>query len=779
MTGPAVAPHGAWPSPISAESLVAGAVGIAEVMADPAQPRYLWWAETRPDEGGRTAVMRHCLATRVTEEFTGPGADVRTLVHEYGGGAWWPHDGRLFYADRADQRLRRLDSPGGEPVMLTPQPPAPRAWRYADGRVTSDGRWCVCVRERHRVAPGREPDDEPLAVPPDGPDAAEMADSEPVDELLTVPAADSDAAETAGSEPVNELVAVAADGSRRVEVLWSGSDFVMAPRPSPAGDRLAWISWDHPHMPWDATRLHVHELGDGALGAELAVAGERGDRSLVQPGWQGDRLLVGSDHDDWWNLYEVDLATGALAGVMTGECDVAGGPAWVLGIQRWGAGEAGIVAAVGRPTGDELAFAADGVSTVLPGSDAAAEPDSAAVPPGDSASSAPVLSAAATESGSAAVPPDAGAAPGSAPARIAAAAADSAVASVAVADHAGTMTVAYAAAGWGHEPEVVAVTVGTGADRGPPPERRVIRPSRPLGFGPGFAPPPEAIVFPAVDVGRAGPEASAQAHGLFYRPANPGCVGPPGELPPLLVMAHGGPTAAARRQLQPSILYWTSRGIAVVDVDYRGSTGYGRPYRRALDGGWGEIDVADCAAAARYLVDRGDADPERLIIRGSSAGGLTVLAALALHDTFAAGASRYGVADLTALAADTHKFESRYLDTLVGPYPEARRLYEERSPINHVDSIAAPLIVLQGSEDAIVPPDQSSAIVAALESRGVPVAYLLFEGEQHGFRRAETIVAALESELAFFGRVLGFKPADNLPPVEINGLDRRFGAMKG
>ena len=695
MTGPAVASYGAWPSPISAESLVAGAAGIAEVMADPVQSRYLWWAETRPDEGGRTAVMRHCLRTGAAEEFTGPDADVRTLVHEYGGGAWWPHDGRLFYVDRADQLLRRLDSPGGEPMMLTPQPPTARAWRYADGRVTPDGRWCVCVRERH---------------------GAELR--EPVNERVTGAADDPDAAGAADSEPVNELVAVAADGSQRIEVLWSESDFVMAPRPSPVGDRLAWITWDHPHMPWDATRLHVHELGDGALGDELAVVGEREDRSLVQPGWWGNRLLVCSDHDDWWNLYEVDLSTGTLAGVMTGECDVAGGPAWVLGIQRWAAGSAGIVVAVGRPTGDELVFAADGVS---------------------------------------------------------AAAADSAIASVAVADHDGTMTVAYAAAGWGHEPEVVAVTVGAHADGGPAPERRVIRPSRPLGFGPGFAPPPEAIAFPAVDVGGAD-----QARGLYYRPANPGCVGPPGELPPLLVLAHGGPTAAARRQLQPSILYWTSRGIAVVDVDYRGSTGYGRPYRRALDGGWGEIDVADCAAAARYLVDRGEADPERLIIRGSSAGGLTVLAALALHDAFAAGASRYGVADLTALATDTHKFESRYLDILVGPYPEARRLYEERSPINHADSIDAPLIVLQGSEDAIVPPDQSSAIVAALESRGVPVAYLLFEGEQHGFRRAETIVAALESELAFFGRVLGFEPADNLPPVEIRGLDdRRFGALKG
>ena len=721
MTGPAVAPYGSWRSPISAESLVAGAAGIAEVMADPVQARYLWWAETRPEERGRTAVMRHCLPTGITEEFTGPDANVRTLVHEYGGGAWWPHDGRLFYVDHADQRLRRLDRPGAEPVMLTPQPPQPRAWRYADGRVTPDGRWCVCLRECHGDEPGEEP------------------------------SADSDAAGAADSEPVNELVAVAADGSQRIEVLWSESDFVMAPRPSPAGDRLAWISWDHPDMPWDATRLHVHELGDGALGPEIAVVGEGRDRSLVQPGWWGDRLLVCSDHDDWWNLYEVDLATGALAGVITAECDVAGGPAWVLGIQRWGAGPAGIVAAVGRPTGDELVIAPADSPAVLPGP---------------------------AESSSAAVPPGAGAAASSSAAPIAEAAGDSSVASVAVA--ADTGTVAYAAAGWGHEPEVVAVTVETGAGAKPKGERRVIRPSRPLGFGEGFAPPPEAITFPAADVGGAGPTVADQAHGLYYRPANPGYVGSPGELPPLLVLAHGGPTAAARRQLQPSILYWTSRGIAVVDVDYRGSTGYGRGYRRALDGGWGVIDVADCAAAAEYLVGRGDADPERLIIRGSSAGGLTVLAALALHDTFKAGASRYGVADLTALAADTHKFESRYLDTLVGPYPEARRLYEERSPINHVEGIDAPLIVLQGSEDAIVPPDQSSAIVAALESRGIPVAYLLFEGEQHGFRRAETIVAALEAELAFFGRVLGFDPADNLPPVDIRGLDdRQFGAMKG
>jgi dipeptidyl aminopeptidase/acylaminoacyl peptidase len=232
-------------------------------------------------------------------------------------------------------------------------------------------------------------------------------------------------------------------------------------------------------------------------------------------------------------------------------------------------------------------------------------------------------------------------------------------------------------------------------------------------------------------------------------------------------LAHGGPTGQARRQLQLGILYWTSRGIAVVDVDYRGSTGYGRTYRRALDGQWGIADVEDAVAAAQYLADRGDVDPQRLMIRGGSAGGFTVLSALAHHNVFAAGASRYGVADLEALATETHKFESRYLDSLIGPWPEAKAVYDERSPINHVDKLSAPMIVLQGDEDEIVPPNQSEMIVEALERKGVPVAYLLFEGEQHGFRKAENVVIALEAELAFFGEMLGFTPADELelPPI--------------
>ena len=728
MSGPAVRPYGEWPSPVTAESLVAGAAGISEVIADPVQPWLLWWAESRPDEGGRTAVMRCDLDGGQTEEVTGEGANVRTRVHEYGGGSWWPHDGSLYYVEFADQRLRRLDAPGAEPRLLTAAPPEPGAWRYADGRVTPDGRWCVCVRERHAT----------------------------------------------GMEPANELVAVATDGSQRVETLWAGSDFVMTPRVSPDGSLLAWIAWDHPKMPWDTTRLHVHRLRDGQLGDEVLVLGDDADRSLCEPGWAagpGDepaRLLVCSDHDDWWGLYEVDLGSGALEPMVAGEFDVAT-PPWVFGMQRWAAAGGLVAAAVGMASGDELVLAQDPVSRPAAGALSEAErrggrersararpwperPVSAANESGSDAASTRRLS---THSRSLSGERLAY------PAGRRMVLADSSVASLTIARDAleGPAVLAYAGTGYRHESEVVALRVGDGQ-----PERRTVRPSRSLGLDPGLLVEPEAIAFPT------GPDGTAVAHALYYPPTNPACTGPPGELPPLLVLAHGGPTAAARRQLQLGITYWTSRGIAVVDVDYRGSTGYGRRYRQALDGAWGVVDVEDCVAAARFLADRGDVDPQRLMIRGGSAGGFTVLAALALHDVFAAGASRYGVADLEALAADTHKFESRYLDRLVGPYPEARDTYLARSPINHLDGFTAPMIVLQGDEDEIVPPSQSEMIVEALEAKGVPVAYLLFEGEQHGFRKAANIVAALEAELAFFGRVLGFTPADDLGELEISGL---------
>jgi dipeptidyl aminopeptidase/acylaminoacyl peptidase len=296
-----------------------------------------------------------------------------------------------------------------------------------------------------------------------------------------------------------------------------------------------------------------------------------------------------------------------------------------------------------------------------------------------------------------------------------------------------------------------------------------LRPPRDLGLDTGYLSVPEAVSFPSVD----GEGAPRTAHALFYPPANPEHEGPQGELPPLLVVIHGGPTSSAVPVLSVNVQYWTSRGFGVVDVNYGGSTGFGRAYRDVLKGAWGIVDVADCLAAARWLAEQGRVDGTRLAIRGGSAGGYTTLAALAREDTpFAAGADHYGVADLEALAADTHKFESRYLDGLVGPYPEARDVYVERSPIHHVELFSRPLIVLQGSEDAVVPPNQSEAIVGALRARKVPVAYLVFEGEQHGFRRAENIRRALEAELSFYAQVFGFglPEAEGIEPVLVENL---------
>jgi dipeptidyl aminopeptidase/acylaminoacyl peptidase len=294
---------------------------------------------------------------------------------------------------------------------------------------------------------------------------------------------------------------------------------------------------------------------------------------------------------------------------------------------------------------------------------------------------------------------------------------------------------------------------------GPPGGLEVIRPPRDLGLPEGSVSVPEAIDFPSAG-GRT-------AHALWYPPTNPDHAGPDGEAPPLLVEIHGGPTAAARPRFQIDVQFWTSRGFGVVDVNYGGSIGYGRDYRELLRGQWGIVDVEDCVAAARYLADRGDVDPDRLAIRGGSAGGFTTLAALAFHDTFAAGVNMFGVADLAVLAHDTHKFESRYLDGLVGPWPEAEAVYRERSPLHHADDIDVPLLVLQGLEDEVVPPNQSELIVDALRGNGVPVAYLAFEGEQHGFRKAETIIRATEAELSFYGQVFGFEPAGDVEPLVI------------
>jgi dipeptidyl aminopeptidase/acylaminoacyl peptidase len=295
----------------------------------------------------------------------------------------------------------------------------------------------------------------------------------------------------------------------------------------------------------------------------------------------------------------------------------------------------------------------------------------------------------------------------------------------------------------------------------------VVRRPSPSPLSRAFVSRAEAIEFPTQPGDDGAPRT---AHAFFYPPHHPDYAAPSDERPPLMVVLHGGPTGHSTPALSLQRQFWTTRGFAVVDVNYGGSSGFGRDYRRRLRGQWGVVDLADAVAAVRFLVDSGRADARRVVIRGGSAGGFTVLCALAFTDVFAAGINYFGVADLESLAADTHKFESRYLDSLVAPLPAGRPIYLDRSPIHHLQRMSAALITFQGAEDRAVPPEQSRAIVAAVRDRGLPVAYLEFEGEQHGFRRAENIARALQAEVYFLGRVLGHAPADNVAAVAIDNL---------
>ncbi|MFK7993344.1 MAG: alpha/beta hydrolase family protein [Granulosicoccus sp.] len=636
-SSPTQAPYGSWHSPISAEMLVSGAVGINEVIPDGDS---LWWAESRPEEAGRVALMRYQAGESV--EVTPRNINVRTLMHEYGGGAWWVANDTVWFVDYADQRLRQLhySSDGANAIqLLSAEPPTPRGLRFADIRPSHDGHWLVSVCERHL------PDQD---------------------------------------EPQNLICAIARDGSQRQIGLVEGADFYGSICLSGDGKQLAWVQWDHPNMPWDTTTLMmaniISDSEDIRLSDARAVAGGS-DEAIVQPLFSPDhRLHYLSDRNDFWQLYVQGNDTPVLE--VDGEI---GYPPWVHGLSRYGFDDKGnVVAAYYRDGIDHLDKAPEGSafhSIRLSGS-----------------------------------------------------------------------RLAFASASWSRETSVHYDGIE-------------VRSARTLPLSDEFMKPPEVLKFPTGD------ENSGEiAHALYYSPVNPDFTAAENEKPPLIVLAHGGPTSAARSQLSLAQRFWTSRGFAVVDVNYRGSSGYGRSYRKKLDGQWGIADVQDCVAVAQFLAKRGDVDSKRLIIRGGSAGGFTVLSALALHDTFTAGASLYGVADLEALANDTHKFESRYLDSLIGRWPQDAAIYAERSPINHLSGFNAPMIVLQGAEDAIVPPNQSRMIVDALDKRGLPVAYLEFEGEQHGFRKSETIIKATLSELAFYGKVFGFTPSGDTTDIDIRNL---------
>jgi dipeptidyl aminopeptidase/acylaminoacyl peptidase len=640
------APYGSWKSPITSDLIVKESIGLGQVKMDGDD---IYWIEMRPSEGGRQVIVRRA-GDGSTVDVTPPGFNARTRVHEYGGGDYVAHNSIVYFSNFADQQLYR-QAPDAEPQLIS-EPSSDAQLRYADFIVDASRNRLICVREDHR-----EKD----------------------------------------HEAVNTLVAIPLDGGAG-QVLVSGNDFYSSLSISPNGSHLAWLTWNHPNMPWDGCELWVGEIaGDGTLTNRQLIAG--GPReSIFQPQWSPDgTLYFVSDRSGWWNLCRAG-ADGTVECVYEVEAEF-GAPQWIFGMSTYAFANADQIVSAFVERGLWRLGVIDVRAKTLQRIDAPYTDVSYVC-----------------------------AAPGRAVFR------------------AGSPQAPFS---------IIEMDLATRSTR-------VLQRASKIEIDSGFLSEPQPIEFPT--------ENGLTAHGFYYPPKNSDFAAPTLERPLLLVKSHGGPTSATIGVLMLGIQYWTSRGIAVLDVNYGGSTGYGRAYRERLNGAWGIVDVDDCVNGARFLATRGDADGNRLMIDGGSAGGYTTLCALTFRDQFKAGASHFGVSDAEALAKETHKFESRYLDNLIGPYPERRDLYVQRSPIHYAERLSVPVIFFQGLEDKVVPPNQAETMVAALRQKGVPVAYVAFEGEQHGFRRAENIKRALDGELYFYSRVFKFELADAVEPVPIENL---------
>jgi dipeptidyl aminopeptidase/acylaminoacyl peptidase len=652
MAEPIIAPYGAWKSPITADLIVAGTTPLSEVWLDGVD---IYWLEQRPAESGRSVVVRRRPDGGIGD-VTPAGFNARTRVHEYGGGAYLVHDGVVYFTNFADQRVYRQPS-DGEPEPITPE----GKMRYADFTFDATHRRLICVREDHTQE---------------------------------------------GHEAVNTLIELPlhgdAEGGR---VLVQGNDFYATPRLSPDGMRLAWLTWNHPNMPWDGTGLWIADVqASGALANVRFVAGGENE-SIFQPEWSPDGMLhFISDRTGWWNLYRwrelqsPAQQSGQIEALAPMSAEF-GEPQWEFALSTY---------SFASPNRLVCTYLHNGVCTL-----ASLETGTRQLAP---------ISTLYTDMRSV---------------------------------HATEHSVVFIGGSATRMGEVVLLDLPTG-------QSEVLRTMSSYTIDPEYISTPEHIEFPT--------EGGLTAYALFYRPRNAEYVAPEGTLPPLRVMSHGGPTGEALRPFSPDTAYWTTRGFAVLNVNYGGSSGYGRAYRERLYGQMGIMDRDDCVNGARYLVDHGMVDTNNLAISGGSAGGYTTLCALTFCDTFKAGASRCGISDIEVVVQETHKFESRYADHLLGPFPASREIYRERSPIHHVDRLSCPVIFFQGLEDPIVPPNQTQMMVEALHAKGLPVAYVIFEGEGHGFRKAENIKRVLEGELYFYGRIFGFTPADGIAPVAIDNL---------
>jgi dipeptidyl aminopeptidase/acylaminoacyl peptidase len=643
------APCGAWTSPITAAVVAAGASPLSQVLLDGDD---VYWLAGRASEGGRNTLLRRRAGARSTEELTPAPFNVRTRVHEYGGGALLAAGGTVWFSNFADNRVYRIGRYGDPAEDQAPQPVSSGdTLRYADFVLDASRDRLIGVREDHSAG---------------------------------------------DTYAVNTICALGFDGSETVLV--DGNDFYSSPRISPDGKQIAWLCWDHPRMPWQGTELWLADIAaDGTLiNGRLIAGGE--NESIVQPEWSpGGLLYFVSDRSGWWNLHRF-AHDGVVHPVCPRQAEF-GGPHWTFGNSMYG---------FTSDTEIVCTYIEDGVSRL-----ARLDLNDGQLTPIDN----PYQEIRELR-----------------------------VAGNTVALLAGAPTIAL---------ELALIDLAGGA-------REVLAKSIEQLPDVGYLSVPQSISYPSMN-GRI-------SYAFYYPPTNADFAPQPGELPPLIVIGHGGPTGMATSTLKLATQFWTSRGIAVLDVNYGGSTGFGRAYRDLLKGQWGVIDVEDCVAGARYLAGEKLVDRERLVIRGGSAGGLTTLCALAFFDVFKAGASYYGVSDLKGLDADSHKFESHYNEYLIAPKAQADAVYAKRSPINHTDKLRRPMIFFQGLDDKVVPPPQSEVMVEALRSRAVPVAYLTLEGEGHGFRKLDSIVRTLEAELYFYLRVFGIPVPADLPPVAIENL---------
>jgi len=641
-----IAPYGSWKSPITSDVIVAETIQLGDITLD---NETVNWLEARPSEHGRYVVVRQ-TPDGSTNDATPAPYNVRTRVHEYGGGAFTVENGSIYFTNFADQRMYRQT--GDAPPQ--PMTPAEQGFRYADSVLDSRRKRLICVREDHAAA---------------------------------------------GQEAVNSIVSLSLEQETAGDVLVAGDDFYSNPCLNPAGSHFAWLSWNHPNMPWNGTELWLADCqADGSLGQAQRIAGGTTE-SIFQPQWSPDgTLYFVSDRTGWWNLYR--WRDGQVEALYEMNAEF-GKPQWVFGMSTYAFVSAETLVCTYNEGGTWRLACFDIPQRKL------------------TPFELPYTSFEGIQ--------------------------------------AWQQQVVFSAASPTETEAIVRLDIDTG-------QTEVLRRSSSLTLDDGYISSPEPLEFPT--------EQGKTAYGFFYAPCNKDMHAPADERPPLLVMSHGGPTAATTAALNFHIQYWTSRGIAVLDVNYGGSTGYGRAYRERLHGKWGIVDIDDCVNGACFLVETGRVDSKRLAIRGRSAGGYTTLGALTFQDVFQAGASHFGVSDLEALTLETHKFESRYLDSLIGPYPEQRTRYLERSPIHAVDRLACPVIFFQGLEDQVVPPTQAERMFDALREKGIPTAYITYEGEQHGFRQAKNIKHALDTELYFYSQIFDFELADPIEPITIENLER-------